>query len=340
MFKQSHTRPRSHDARISKARPAPTHRRPILESLEGRRVLAPLVTISVEDPPEISENAPPTGSISTLDYTLTRDETDETLTVKFELTGTATYDDDYSIRDGNDDRVYVPDELPDPGPAFGTANFKVGEDTAVVRVDPRSDVPVEVDETVIITIVEADEFGLTQGAAAQRNLADPVIWVVDERNRLAIVDTDIGCVDVIGIIDVNLAVHPITDIAFTEDGTLFGISPTHVFVIDYENVQAGRVPVDNLGEHEIPGAKALIDARDGDFGTDEFDLLAAGTNSVVIWRINIIEQNRLLGLSGDAIPVFNTQAALSDFGDQNTYFTSGDLDYISGGRPDSLGLPA
>lgn len=102
------------------------------------------VTVSVA-PASVDED-----SADVLVYTFTRDKTtgqSPGLTVEFNLSGTATNGTDYSAT------------------AFDTVTFAPGASTVTVTVDPNADSLVEPDETVVMTLVEGDDY--TLGAAVE-----------------------------------------------------------------------------------------------------------------------------------------------------------------------------
>ena len=312
-------------------------RKLMVQEMEHRRVLATVtVGFADGDSREIFENA---RTNATLDFTLTRtaDTTlDQSLTVQFNLNGElpnfATFREDYTVTSGPSEGVFVPQNAPPASElVFGTARFEPGETTTQVRIDPTSDILVEGVESLTLTVAGSETFGNVQGAAAQQTSQQTVFWAVDDQNRLATVDTEVGVVDVI---DTITDAEPIADIAFNENGDLFAISLTSLFQIHMNPEQTSITAVRRIGTHGVADARALVHAQDGDFGTNDFDLLIAGSGSLDIFRMDLEEVNSSIGFANPSQPnqlVFNGQQVLQSMGIFDTYTTSGDMDYGANG---------
>ncbi|QEG01890.1 hypothetical protein Mal15_59710 [Stieleria maiorica] len=305
-------------------RPSPFRRRSRLESLEDRRLLAATISVTAESPVAIAED--PAKRIV---YSLTRDQTDEILAVKFQLSGDAIYGVDYTAREVENDTIFFPDQPPASGPVTATATFYPGESTVELAVRPIRDSLIERDEDIIVTIVSADEFGPVYGAAAHfvtRQLTD--YYVVDDENRLATVDVETGCVHVIGTINTT---QTITDIAFTEEGDLFALTEDRLYQVHPDQIEGGVVASTFINSHGIPSANALIDSRDGDFGSEEGDLFAVGADFLDLHLLDLEVADDEWVLN-NVTTVFDIDGALAARLLPSNYVSSGDLDYVSGGH--------
>ncbi|WP_145386765.1 dockerin type I domain-containing protein [Stieleria neptunia] len=299
-------------------------RRPRVESLEDRRLLVATISVTAETPVAIAED--PAKRIV---YSMTRDETDDILTVKFQLSGDAVYDVDYTAREVENDTIFFPEDPPASGPVTATATFYPGESTVELSVKPIRDSLIERDEDVVVTIVSADEFGPVYGAAAHfvtRQQTD--YYVVDDENRLATVDIETGCVHVLGTID---ATQTITDIAFTDDDDLIAITADRLYQVHPDQVDAGVIAATFINLHGIPSANALIDSRDGDFGSESGDLFAVGARSLDLKLLDLETSDDLLVLQS-VTTVFEIDTALAARLLPSDYQSSGDLDYLSSGN--------
>ena len=295
-----------------------------VETLEDRRLLVATISINTENPVAIAEDP-----LKRIVYTMTRDETDDILTVKFELSGDAIYDVDYTAREVENDTIFFPEDPPATGPVTATATFYPGESTVKLSVKPIRDSLIERDEDVVVTIVAADEFGPVYGAAAHfvtRRQTD--YYVVDDENRLATVDVETGCVQVLGTI---AATQTITDIAFTEDGDLIAITADRLYEVHPDQINAGVIASTFINFHGIPSANALIDSRDGDFGSESGDLFAVGANFLDLKLLDLEKSDDLLVLH-NVTTVFDIDAALAARLLPSDYKSSGDLDYLSAGN--------
>lgn len=292
-------------------------------------MLAVTVAATIENPTAVAES--PTERLV---YVLTRDESADFLAVKFELSGDAIYEVDYTVREAENDTIWLPGDPPSVGPVAGTATFYPGESIVELIVVPRNDSIAETDESVILTIVEVDQFGVTYGGTSLiDDDEDTQYFLSDEENRLATVDVETGCVHVLGTID---ALPILTDITFTHDGRLLGISTDRLFEIFPDEVDAGVIPTDFIGFHGVPGANALIDARDGDFGSGAGDLFAVGEDFLELALIDM-ELDDGTWFINDTISVFDIDDTLQAQLMPHRFVSSGDLDYLSGG---SLALSA
>jgi hypothetical protein len=79
------------------------------------------------------------------------------------------------------------------------------------------------------------------------------LYTHDAQGQLAVVDVDSGEVTLVG--DMGVAM---TDIAFAQDGRLFGLDFTTLYEIDRRTAE-----VTPIGGHGIPGGNALVFAADG-----------------------------------------------------------------------------
>ncbi len=291
------------------------------ERLEDRRVLAATIDISVAAPGSIPES-----SDDELVYTLTRDETVNRLAVRFSLSGDAVFGTDYTVDDADPDTVYLPDADSGSGPVIGNAVFPAGESTVSFAVEPVEDSLSEPNEDVIVTILEPQEFGPVFGAASLDPSGSPTrYYAVDEANRLAVVDVETGLPDVIGTID---SAQSIQDLAFIDDGTLFGISADDLYEIELDDVGGGLVDTRFLGNHNIISANALTDARGGDFNSGPGDLLAVGTAALDLQGINLEFVNGQWVFI-ETVTVYDIDNALQAEGFASNFESSGDLDYLT-----------
>ncbi len=287
-------------------------------------MLAATISVTAKSPVAIAEDP-----IKRIVYSLTRDETDELLAVKFQLSGDAVYDVDYTAREVENDTIFFPDEPPATGPVTATATFYPGESTVELAVRPIRDSLIERDEDIIVTIVSADEFGPVYGAAAHfvtRQLTD--YYVVDEENRLATVDVQTGCVHVIGTIN---ATQTITDIAFTEDGDLFALTEDDLYQVHPDQIDDGRIASTFINSHGISSANALIDSRNGDFRSEDGDLFAVGADFLDLHLLDLEAAGEQWVLN-NVTTVFDIDGALASRLLPSNYVSSGDLDYVSAGH--------
>ncbi|MCD0462632.1 dockerin type I domain-containing protein [Roseiconus lacunae] len=299
-----------------------------VQRLEQRRLLAAEVGISITAPTAVNEN-----SVQGLLYTITRDETEELLAVKLELSGDAQYGIDYSVDELDRDTLFLPEPADDAiagDPVYGTATFYPGESTIRLRVKPMRDSILERDEQVVLSVLTAPEFGPVHGAAARlEDDAPAVTYLVDEFNRLGIVDNQTGIIDVLGTIDVPQVLN---DIAILEDGSMFALTNDYLYQIDLDPAALvdGDVPATFLGYHGITNANAMVDARDEDFDSSEGDLFAVGNTALDLHHIDlefVDDQWTLVATT----TVFDIDATLARNGLRSDYISSGDLDYTSRG---------
>ncbi|WP_145210614.1 hypothetical protein [Planctomycetes bacterium TBK1r] len=294
------------------------------ESLEQRRLLVATVSVTVQTPVAVPE-----APLQRIVYTFNRDETAGFLAVPFELSGDATYDVDYTARERDRDTIWLPDDAPVSGDVVGTATFFPGESTVDLIITARTDSISEPHESVVVTLVEADEFGpVYSGAALLASHQDTEYFIADDENRLGTVDIETGVVEVLG--SINTA-DTITDIAFTEDGRLFAISFERLYEVRLADASAGLIPVTSLGQHGISGANTLIDARDGDFGSETGDLFAVGDAFLDLQRIDLELVNDEVVMM-NVTTVFDIDGTLQSQLMPFRFVASGDLDYLSGGQ--------
>ncbi|MEM6472433.1 MAG: hypothetical protein AAF802_22920, partial [Planctomycetota bacterium] len=149
-------------------------------------------------------------------------------------------------------------------------------------------------------------------------------YAVDDANRLAIVDLEIGRMDVIGTID---SFDTITDIAILEDGTFFAISSNNLYELSPDSISAGLIPARFIAFHNIINANAMVDARDGDFNSSLGDLLVVGDTALNIQFIDLeLEDDIWTYVTTETR--FNISSALLGAGFSSNYVSSGDLDYL------------
>ena len=229
------------------------------ETLESRRLLA--VTAALTSVESVQEN----GFVDLI-YTLTRDgDLSEPLTVKYQLSGTATVDDDYDIETPS---------LVNPA-GEGTVTFEATEATVDVRVDVANDLDLEGHETVTLTVLASDEFSAVNGSDFDTSGEDPVLYAVDKDNRLATIDIDTGSVSVVATMTLETVAEEMTDIAIKPDGSMFGISQNRTYSIDKAT---GAVTF--LGFHSMPGlGNALASDSSG-------QLYAASNSSTFVYEID------------------------------------------------------
>jgi len=120
------------------------------------------------------------------------------------------------------------------------------------------------------------------------------LYVHDAQGQLAVVDVDNGQVTSIGDMGVEM-----TDIAFAQDGRLFGMD----FVTLYE-IDPRTATVQTIGSHGIPGGNALVFAADG-------TLYGMGGTSTHLFEVD---------------PTTGTATALGDVG----ALSAGDLAFYGG----------
>ena len=301
------------------------HRRSVVvQPLECRRVLDASVSIAIESPPTVAEDPR-----EELVYTLTRDETDDHLVVPFQIGGSATFDQDYLLREAERDTVFLPENPVINAPIVGTANFFPGESEVQILVSPKSDSVFERNETVSISLEPSVEYGQIVGATAKirRNEATEY-FVVDNENRLARVDVETGIVHVIGELDIA---NETTDIAITESGQFYAITADQLFEVDLEQIDSGLIAARLMGPHGIQGANALVAAQDDDFGSGDGDLFAVGMAALDLQLIDIetVDDEAFMQ---SVTTVFDIDAALRSEGMQDNFFSTGDLDYVSAGH--------
>ncbi|MEO1524124.1 MAG: dockerin type I domain-containing protein [Planctomycetota bacterium] len=298
-------------------------RRPSLEALESRRVLA-AISVSIEAPELISES----GS-QTLRYTVSRDDTTFPMAVQFGLSGDAVYEVDYQVREGDRDTIRLPESASEDGTVRGTVIFEAGVDSIDVVVDPMNDGVTELDESVILTVFQSDTFGSIGGAATRFVEDMPAdYFVVDQNNQLGKVDVVRGVIERVGFIDVF---QQITDLAFTSTGDLYAISRDNLYQIELDAVTDAVSQTVFLGGHSVLNANALVDARDGDFGSTEGDLFIAGLSTLDLYLIDLETLDDTTQVN-NVFPVFDIAQALADRAFESDYLSSGDLDYRTGGE--------
>jgi hypothetical protein len=120
------------------------------------------------------------------------------------------------------------------------------------------------------------------------------LYVHDAQGRLAIVDVDSGQVTLIGDMGVEM-----TDIAFAQDGRLFGVDFETLYEIDPRTAATTTI-----GSHDVPGGNALVFAADG-------TLYAMGGTSTQLYEVD---------------PASGASTALGDVGG----FSAGDLAFYGG----------
>lgn len=299
-------------------------RRPRLEPLEDRRLLVATISVTVDAPAAVTEI--PQNQIV---YSLNRDETDGFLSVNFELSGDAVLGVDYTAREVPRDSIRFPKNPPIDQPVTGVVTFFPGESTVELVVRPIADSILERDEAIVLTAVAADVFGTTTGAASLIvSGQDTQYYLIDDQNQLAIVDIEIGSVETLGTI---VADQFIRDIAFTEDGSLYAISADKLYVVHPDAIGDGLIPVTSLGFHGILNANSLIDARNGDFGSETGDLFAVGQSFLGIQWIDLETTDETLFLN-NVTTVFDIGSALQSLSVPSDYIASGDLDYVAAGH--------
>jgi hypothetical protein len=97
----------------------------------------------------------------------------------------------------------------------------------------------------------------------------PFLYVNDENTVLARIDVRTGNMTPIGIMWFRL-----TDIAFTPEGTLYGISTNVLYRVNPETAV-----VSYIASHKVPGANALVCGSDG-------TLYAASGSTTYLYKIN------------------------------------------------------
>ncbi len=117
-------------------------------------------------PPEISLDVSPAtveeDGATNLVYTFTRSgETDAALTVNFDISGSGTFNTDYTEVGAASFSATV-----------GTVTFAAGSSTATVTVDPTADTAVEADETVILTIASGAGYTIATPNTATGTIAN------------------------------------------------------------------------------------------------------------------------------------------------------------------------
>jgi hypothetical protein len=135
---------------------------------------------------------------------------------------------------------------------------------------------------------------LAAWAAPARAQNRTELYTHDAQGVLAIVDVDSGEVTSIGDMGVEM-----TDIAFAQDGRLFGLSFTTLYEIDRRTAE-----VTVIGNHGIPGGNALVFAADG-------TLYGMGGTSNQLFEVN---------------PETGASSALGDVG----ALSAGDLAFFGG----------
>ena len=120
------------------------------------------------------------------------------------------------------------------------------------------------------------------------------LYIVDETGVLGIVDVQTGQATIIGATGIVL-----TDIAFDNQGRLFGLTETRFYRIDPATAETTDV-----GPHGVPGANALVLAPDG-------RLLAAGGGSISLYSVDPD--------TGQATPF-----------DTTDYYALGDMAFVDG----------
>ena len=281
------------------------------------------LSVSLEAPSLVAEN----GS-QTLKYSIERDDTTFPMAVQFELSGDAIFEVDYEVRERDQGTIRLPETASDDGTVRGTVIFEAGVGSVDVVVDPFNDDVTELDETVVLSLLASDEFAsVTGGAALIRPDLPTEYFVVDQANRLGVVDVERGIIESIGFVNAS---QQITDIAFTATGDLYAISRDYLYQVQLDGT--GNVTETIfVGGHSVVGANALVDARDGDFGSTEGDLFVAGLSTLDVYLIDLVAVDGT-PVVGNVTHVFNIAAALGDRGFRTNYLSSGDLDYRTGGE--------
>ena len=134
---------------------------------------------------------------------------------------------------------------------------------------------------------------LAQTAPARsQNVTD--LYIHDAQGTLAIVDVGSGQSTVVGDMGVVL-----TDIAFAQDGRLFGLDFTTLYEIDPRTAETTPI-----GGHGVPGGNALVFAADG-------TLYAMGGTGTQLFEVD---------------PASGASSALGDVG----AYSAGDLAFVGG----------
>lgn len=305
----------------------------VLESLESRLAMAASVGVAIEGASSIEES-----DSKGLVYRFTRDDATQPLAVAFEIHSKATYEADYTIEGVNRHPIFlrtIDDEVVTRPSLLGSVQFEPGEDTVDVTVEPVEDSRIEPDESITVRLLEPERFGPVTGAAAYHDeQADQTTYyVVDQFNQLGQIDTTTGIVDVIGTIPVQ---GTVTDLAINEFGEVYIITFDNLHYLGTVDGLAEPLGTLNLGPHGVTDANSLVDARNGDFGSQDGDLFIAGTNELWIHRVDMVEFNQLPVLE-NVTPVFAVDQALFNRAFPFQFIASGDLDYD---RSDDLILTA
>jgi photosystem II stability/assembly factor-like uncharacterized protein len=115
-------------------------------------IFLPEVSIAVSATPLAEDTA------GTIDFTFTRTgPTTAAVTASFNVTGTA------KLSDGQGDADHAPGGAASFTDAAGTVTIPIGQATAVVTIDPTTDNKVELDETVILTLVDGSGYEVAAG---------------------------------------------------------------------------------------------------------------------------------------------------------------------------------
>ena len=308
-------------------------RRPVLESLESRLAMAAAVAVEIPGPSAVEES-----DSQGLVYRFTRDDATSPLAVAFEIDAQATYGEDFSIPGVNRHPVFlrtIDDQVVTSPKLVGSVQFLPGEASVELTLKPVDDARIEPDEPITVRLLEPAAFGPVTGAANNHDAqADQTTYyVVDAFNRLGVIDTTTGIVDLVGTIPVQ---GTITDIAINEFGQVYVITFDSLYYLGQVDGLAAPLGALNLGPHGVTDANSLVDARNGDFGSQAGDLFIAGTNQLWIQRIDLVEFNQL-PVKENVVPVFAVDQALFNRAFPHQYVASGDLDYD---RSDDLILTA
>lgn len=295
----------------------------LVQQLESRKVLTATLNVSVESPSAIAED-----SRNEVTFTITRDEVDDYLSAEFQINGDAIFGSDFRISQSERDTVWLPSDPDLAEPIRGTVTFEPGEAAVEVIATPINDSVTEIDESITLTVTPIDEFDIVNGGASLivRN-EETIYYVVDRQNRLGTVDVETGRVTVLGQLS---AAQTINDIAITEAGNFFAITADRLYEVNLDGLDSGVIPTTFLGFHNILNANALVDARDGDFGSGDGDLFAVGENALAIQWIDLDIIDDAVVFQGTAT-VFNVAGALQAGLFNSDYVSGGDLDYVRNG---------
>jgi hypothetical protein len=164
--------------------------------------------------------------------------------------------------------------------------------------------PLSVRFSNIFRLLAGFVFLLTGGAVE----AGVIGWVVDADQRLATVDVETGAVSVVATISV-----PLSDIAFSPSGVLFGISPFNAASLYRVNTQTGAAT--RVGDTRIVGANGLTFDGAGRLlasaaGSSSLFLVNSGTAASSVFASHDLG----VGSAGDIATIGNDILVASDAG--------------------------